>query len=95
MGLSIGVHLLNLLAIPALVFVYYYKKYNVTRNGILLSLGVSFLILGVIMYLIIPGVVTIATWFELMFVNGMGLPFDTGVIIYALLLLTGIVYGIL
>lgn len=95
MGLSIGVHLLNLLAIPALVFVYYFKKYTVTRNGILISAAVSFLILGVIMYVIIPGVVTIATWFELMFVNGMGLPFDTGVIIYAVLLIAGIVYGIL
>lgn len=95
MGLSIGVHLLNLLAIPALVFVYYFKKYTVTRNGILISAAISFLILGVIMYVIIPGVVTIATWFELMFVNGMGLPFDTGVFIYAVLLIAGIVYGIL
>ncbi|MGE5393391.1 MAG: DUF2723 domain-containing protein [Candidatus Saccharibacteria bacterium] len=95
MGLSIGVHLLNLLAIPALVFVYYYRKYKVTRNGILISLAVSFLILGVIMYVIIPGVVTVATWFELMFVNGMGLPFDTGVIIYAFLLVAGLVYGII
>lgn len=95
MGLSIGVHLLNLLAIPALVFVYYFKKYKVTRNGILISTAVSFLILGVIMYMIIPGVVTVATWFELMFVNGIGLPFNTGVLIYALLLVGGLVYGIL
>jgi len=94
MGLSIGVHLLNLLAIPALVFVYYYRKYKVSRNGILLSLLVSLIILGVIMYGIIPGVITIATWFELMFVNGIGLPFNTGVIIYAILLVSGIVYGI-
>ncbi|HAQ21265.1 MAG TPA: hypothetical protein DCR40_18850 [Prolixibacteraceae bacterium] len=94
MGLSIGVHLLNLLAIPAIVFVYYFRKYKVTRNGILLSLALSFVILGVIMYLIIPGVITIATWFELMFVNGIGLPFNTGVIIYALLLAAAIVYGI-
>ena len=94
MGLSIGVHLLNLLAIPALVFVFYYRKYTVSRNGILLSLLVSLLILGVVMYVIIPGVITIATWFELMFVNGIGLPFNTGVIIYALLLVGGIVYGI-
>ena len=95
MGLSIGVHLLNLLAIPAIVFVYYFRKYKVTRNGILLSLAVSFLILGVVMYAIIPGVITIATWFELMFVNGLGLPFNTGVIIYALLLVAAIVYGII
>jgi len=95
MGLSIGVHLLNLLVIPAIVFVYYFRKYKVTRNGILLSLAVSFVILAVVMYGIIPGVITIATWFELMFVNGLGLPFDTGVIIYAILLVGAIVYGIL
>ena len=95
MGLSIGVHLLNLLAIPAIVFVYYFRKYPTTRNGILLSLGASLLILGIVMYGIIPGVITIATWFELMFVNGMGLPFNTGVVIYAILLIGSIVYGIL
>ena len=95
MGLSIGVHLLNLLAIPAIVFVYYFRKYKTTRNGILISLLVSLLILGVIMYGVIPGVITLATWFELMFVNGMGLPFNTGVIIYALLLIAAIVYGIM
>ena len=95
MGLSIGVHLLNLLAIPAIVFVYYFRKYKVTRNGILLSLGISLLILGVVMYGIIPGVITIATWFELMFVNGLGLPFNTGVIIYALALIGALVFGIL
>jgi len=94
MGLSIGVHLLNLLAIPAIVFVYYFRKYTVTRNGILLSLAISFVILAVVMYMVIPGVITIATWFELMFVNGIGLPFNTGVIIYALLLVGAIIYGI-
>lgn len=95
MGLSIGVHLLNLLAIPAIVFVYYFRKYKVTRNGILLSLLISFVILAVVMYVVIPGVITVATWFELLFVNGMGLPFNTGVIIYALLLVGAIVYGIM
>jgi hypothetical protein len=95
MGLSIGVHLLNLLAIPAIVFVYYFRKYKLTRNGILISLLASFLILGVVMYGIIPGVITIASWFELMFVNGMGLPYNTGVVIYALLLIGAIVFGIL
>ncbi len=95
MGLSIGVHLLNLLAIPAIVFVYYFRKYKVTRNGVLISLAVSLLILGVVMYGIIPGVITMATWFELMFVNGLGLPFNTGVIIYALALIGALVFGIL
>lgn len=96
MGLSIGVHLLNLLAIPAIVFVYYFRKYKkTTRNGILLSLAASLLILGIVMYGIIPGVITIATWFELVFVNGMGLPFNSGVVIYAILLVGSIVFGIL
>jgi len=95
MGLSIGVHLLNLLAIPAIVFVYYFRKYPTTRNGILISLVASILILGVVMYGIIPGVITAATWFELMFVNGMGLPFNTGAVIYAFLLIGALVYGIL
>ena len=95
MGLSIGVHLLNLLAIPAIVFVYYFRKYKATRNGILISLLVSLVILGVIMYGIIPGVITIATWFELIFVNGMGMPFNSGAVIYALILVSALVYGIL
>lgn len=95
MGISIGVHLLNLLAIPAIVFVYYFRKYPLTRNGILLSLAASLFILGVVMYVIIPGVITIASWFELMFVNGVGLPYNTGAVIYACLLIAGLVYGIL
>ena len=95
MGLSIGVHLLNLLAIPAIVFVYYFRKYKATRNGILISLLVSLVILGVIMYGIIPGVITIATWFELIFVNGMGMTFNSGAVIYALILVSALVYGIL
>lgn len=94
MGLSIGVHLLNLLAIPAIVFVYYYKKYPVTRNGIIKALLVSLAILGTIMYIIIPGVVKVATWFELLFVNGFGLPFNTGNFFYILLLIGFIVWGL-
>ncbi|MBW6535850.1 MAG: DUF2723 domain-containing protein [Mariniphaga sp.] len=93
-GLSIGVHLLNLLAIPAIVFVYYFRKYEVTRNGIILALVASVVLLGVLMYGIIPGVVTIASWFELLFVNGFGLPFKTGALIYIALLIAAIVYGI-
>jgi len=76
-GLSIGVHLLNLLAIPAIVFVYYFKKYDATRNGIVAAFVLSIAILAAVMYGIIPGVVTISSWFELLFVNGLGLPFHT------------------
>ncbi|MFO7827648.1 MAG: DUF2723 domain-containing protein [Bacteroidales bacterium] len=94
MGLSIGVHLLNLLAIPAIVFVFYYKKYNVTRAGIIKAFVVSMIILGTIMYVIIPGIVKVASWFDLLFVNGFGLPFKSGVIFYIALLLGLIVWGL-
>src|SRR5690554_3743080 len=71
-GLSIGVHLLNLLAIPAIIFVYYYRKYEPSRKGFIYALICSVVILGVIMWGIIPGVVTVASWFELLFVNTFG-----------------------
>ena len=93
-GLSIGVHLLNLLAIPAIVLVYYFRKYEPTRNGVIIALLSSVVLVGAIMYIIIPGVVTIASWFELLFTNMIGAPYNTGVIIYALLLTAAIVYGI-
>ncbi len=93
-GLSIGVHLLNLLAIPAIVLVYYFKKFAPTTKGLIISLFVSIIILAVVMYGIIPGVITIASWFELLFTNLIGLPFNTGAIIYAILLIGAIVYGI-
>ncbi|MCB8999829.1 MAG: DUF2723 domain-containing protein [Bacteroidales bacterium] len=82
MGLSIGVHLLNLLAIPAIVFVYYFRKYKPTRWGILASLGISVAILGAMMYIIIPGFVALGAQFELMFVNGFGLTYHSGLVFY-------------
>jgi hypothetical protein len=94
MGLSIGVHLLNLLAIPAIVMVYYYRNYEVTTRNTFKALGLSAIILGTILYGIIPGVIKVASWFELLFVNQLGLPFNSGVLIYALLLIGGLVYGI-
>lgn len=93
-GLSIGVHLLNLLVIPAIVFIYYFKKYEPTKWGIIKSAALSIVILGVIMWGVIPGVIIIAGWFELLFVNGFGLPFNTGVALYAILLIGGLTYGI-
>lgn len=93
-GLSIGVHLLNLLAIPAIVFVYYFKKYDVTRNGIIAALAASVVLLAIIMYGIIPGVVTIGSWFELLFVNTFGLPFHSGVLFYSAAVIAAIVFGI-
>jgi hypothetical protein len=94
MGLSIGVHLLNLLAIPAIVMVYYFKKYEPTRNGILKALSLSILLLGGAMYIIIPGVVKMAFLFDLFFVNVIGLPFNSGLIIFILAVISGIVWGI-
>ncbi|HEX2394655.1 MAG TPA: DUF2723 domain-containing protein [Bacteroidales bacterium] len=94
MGLSIGVHLLNLLAIPAIVLVYYYRKYPVTGFGVFKALVVSALILGGIMYIIIPGAVRLAAFFELLFVNAFGLPYNSGVLFYALMLLGLIIYGL-
>lgn len=95
MGLSIGVHLLNLLAIPAIVFVYYFKKYKPSKRGIIGSSIISVILLGVIMYGIIPGLIQVASWFELLFVNSFGLPFNTGVLFYMLLLATGVVWGLM
>ncbi|OQX99372.1 MAG: membrane protein [Bacteroidetes bacterium 4572_117] len=94
MGLSIGVHLLNLLAIPAIVFVYYFKKYEPSKSGVIGAAIISIAILGAIMYGIIPGIVKVATWFELLFVNGFGMPFKTGVLFYMLMLAAGIVWGL-
>ncbi len=94
MGLSIGVHLLNLLAIPAIVLVYYFKKYEVTTKGLLKALGISAVILLFILYGIIPYTVKIASWFELLFVNGFGLPYNSGVAVYFILLVSGLIYGL-
>jgi len=90
-GLSVGVHLLNLLAIPAIVFVYYFRNYKPETKGIIGASIISLMLLVVIMYGIIPGVVTMASKFELMFVNGMGLPFNTGIFIFVLLMLTSVI----
>ena len=94
MGLSIGVHLLNLLAIPAIVLVYYFKKYEVNRKGVILALLVALLLLGSIMYVIIPGVVKLAEVFERLFVNGFHLPYNTGLIFYGLLLIGSIIWSL-
>lgn len=92
MGLSIGVHLLNLLAIPAIVYVYYFKKYKFTTKGFILAGVLSILILAVIMYIIIPGIVQLAGKFELFFVNTVGLPFNSGTIIY-FVFITSLILG--
>ncbi|WP_075590991.1 glycosyltransferase family 117 protein [Labilibacter marinus] len=94
MGLSIGVHLLNLLAIPAIVLVYYFKKFEVNKEGLAKALGISAVLLVGILYGIIPYTVKIASWFELAFVNGFGAPFNTGIAVYFILLMGGLIFGI-
>ncbi|MBP5703369.1 MAG: DUF2723 domain-containing protein, partial [Paludibacteraceae bacterium] len=94
MGLSIAVHLLNLLSIPVLVLVYYFRKFKFSWKGVGISLAVSVVLLAVILYGIIPGFVTVAGWFELLFVNVLGFSFNTGVIIYSIALISCLVGGI-
>lgn len=94
MGISIGTHLLNLLAIPALVFIYYFKKYPFSYKGFLAALGVSLLILGIILAVVIPGIPYFASRFELVFVNGLNLPFFSGVVVYMALLIGLLIFGI-
>jgi len=94
MGLSIGVHLLNLLAIPAMAFVYYFKKHNTTTKGIVYTALAGVIILGVIQGIIIPKSVALGGWFELLFVNGIGLPFNSGLILYFILLTLAFVFGL-
>lgn len=94
-GLSIGVHLLNLLCLPAIVLVYYYKKNpNANAKGSLLALLGSGILVAAVLYGIVPGVVKVGGWFELLFVNGMGMPFNTGVVVYIALLAAAIIWGI-
>ncbi len=95
MGLSIGVHLLNLLTIPAIVLVYYFKmNQTITRKGVIYAVGISFAILLSIMYGIIPGLVKVATIAEKFFTNTVGLHYNVGVVIYVALLLGALIYGI-
>ena len=94
-GLSIGVHLLNLLCLPAIVLVYYYKKVpGANAKGSLLALAGSMVLVAAVLYGIVPGVVKVGGWFELLFVNSLGMPFNTGVIVYVALLAVAIIWGI-
>ena len=94
-GLSIGVHLLNLLCIPAIVLVYYYKKNpDADLKGSLIALFFSAVLIAVVLYGVIPGVVKVGGWFELLFVNDFGMPFNTGLIVYIILLAAFIIWAV-
>ena len=94
-GLSIGVHLLNLLCVPAIVLVYYYRRFpDANLKGSLVALGVSIVILAAVLYGVVPGIITVGGWFELFFVNTLGMPFNTGEIIYILLLVGCVIWAV-
>ncbi|MDR0385915.1 MAG: DUF2723 domain-containing protein [Prevotellaceae bacterium] len=91
-GLSIGVHLLNLLVVPAIIFVYYFKKYEITPKGIIKTGIVSIIILGFLVWGVIPKTPVIASWFELFFVNSLGLPINSGLLFFTVLLTATLSY---
>lgn len=94
-GLSIGVHLLNLLCIPAIVLVWSYRRFpNIELKGSLIALAVSCVIVAAVLYGVVPGIITVGGWFELLFVNVLGCPFNTGEIIYIFLLVGTVIWAI-
>jgi hypothetical protein len=94
LGLSIGVHLLNLLVVPAIVFVYYFKKYTVTRKGIIYTGIISVILLASLVWGIIPLTPKIASWFELFFVNTLKLPINSGLLFFIVLLGAVLAYAV-
>ena len=94
-GLSIGVHLLNLLCIPAIVLVYYYKRAKEpTTNGSLAVLALSGVLVAAVLYGVVPGIVKIGGWFELLFVNTLGMSYNTGLYIYLVILVVVLVWSL-
>jgi len=93
-GLSVGVHLLSLLTIPAMGMIYYYKKYEYTKTGAIKAFIISMIMLGIVQAVIIPGAISLISTFELFFVNTIGLPFNSGTIIYFLTIIGAIAFGL-
>ncbi len=94
-GLSIGVHLLNLLCLPAIVLVYYYKRFpNANLKGSCIALLISFVLVAAVLYGVVPGIITVGGWFELFFVNTLGMPFNTGEYIYIALLVAAVIWAV-
>ena len=94
MGLGLGIHRLNLLVLPVLVLVFYFRKYEITTKGVLKTLILAIILLWLIVFVLIPGVPKVAGWFELLFVNGIGLPFNSGLLFFLILLISALVFGI-
>ncbi|MBR1544076.1 MAG: DUF2723 domain-containing protein [Muribaculaceae bacterium] len=94
-GVSLGVHLLNLLCIPAIVLIYYYRKWEKTSaKGSLIALLISFVIIVLILYGLEPGFVELAQYFELLFVNTFWLPFNSGTVAYAIITLAAMSWAL-
>ncbi len=93
-GLSIGVHLLCLLTIPSIVFIYYFKNFKVTQKGFIITLILSVVMLGGVLNGIIPGIINLAANFEIFFVNKLSMPYNSGTVIYFLMILAVIIIGI-
>ena len=94
-GLSIGVHLLNLLCVPAIVLVWYYRRFpDANLKGSLIALCISLIILAAVLYGVVPGIITVGGWFELFFVNTLGMPFNTGEIVYIILLVACVIWAV-
>jgi hypothetical protein len=94
MGLGLGIHRLNLLVIPVLVFVFYFKKYEISRNGLIKALLFAVGLLWIMVFVVIPGVPEAAGWFELLFVNVFRMPYNSGLLFYLLIIFGGLAFGI-
>lgn len=94
MGLGLGIHRLNLLVLPVLVFVFYFRKYEVTVKGVIITLLLSVVMLWFMVFFLMPGIPEAAGWLELLFVNTFGLPYNSGLIVFIVLLFGALVYGI-
>lgn len=94
-GISIAVHLLNLLCIPAIALVIYYRLWkDTTAKGSLVTLAVSAVVVGLILYGLVPGFIEVSQYFELFFVNVLGFSYNVGVLIYAILAVACFVWAI-
>lgn len=94
MGLSIGVHLLNLLTIPGIVLVYYFRKFEFSWKGFIVSLATSMVLLALLMWGIMPGVVTISSKFDKFFVNTLHMPVNSGMVTHIVILALLFVFAV-
>lgn len=94
MGLGLGVHRLNLLIIPVCVLVFYFRKYEVTPKSFTLAILAALVLVGLMVFVLMPGVPKVAGWFELLFVNGFGLPYNSGLLFFLVAFAALLVFGI-